>query len=585
MSLLLLLGDTDSNPRSLFASGEQGGYYDPSVPNTLFQLSDGVTAATQPGDPVGLIIDSRNGGLSNLGSDLVTNGTFAADSDWTKGGVSPPTITGGTAVFNGSGYIFQSLALTQGKIYRVEFEISNFVASGTKNVAYRRIAGGADSTVFTVTGNGRFVFFINVTYAVSTHGIWAEQGGSGGFSIDNISVREIPGNHLYQTVSGSRGTLSREPESLAGTTGGKRNVILYSEEIDNAAWGKANVTVSANASTAPDNATTADRIVETAATGEHRIQNNVAIAVVSGTTYTASVYAKAAEVSILRLGFDDQAKLPARVFFNLSTGLISFTEAGSGTITSVGNGWYRCSITAACGTSHNSRVEVNLIQSGTTASYAGNTSNGLLLWGAQLETGSTATAYQKNTTQYDCTESGKRDCWAIDFDGSDDSYLTSSVDFSATDKMTVWAGVWKRSDATRGTVVELTATAASNNGAFHLTAPNAASATIVFESKGTSLTDASASVTAPATRILCGIGDIAGDTATLRVDGVQADSDTGDQGTGNYANAALYIGRRGNSTLPFSGRLYGLIIRGVQTTDAKVREFEKYVARITGRQI
>lgn len=25
MSLLLLLGDTDSNPRSLFANGEQGG--------------------------------------------------------------------------------------------------------------------------------------------------------------------------------------------------------------------------------------------------------------------------------------------------------------------------------------------------------------------------------------------------------------------------------------------------------------------------------------------------------------------------------------------------------------------------------
>jgi hypothetical protein len=82
------------------------------------------------------------------------------------------------------------------------------------------------------------------------------------------------------------------------------------------------------------------------------------------------------------------------------------------------------------------------------------------------------------------TETGKRD-WLGDFnDGSDDSFVTSSIDMSSTDKMTVMSAVRKLSDAARGTIVELTATAASNNGAFHLTAPNAASATYAFEVQG-----------------------------------------------------------------------------------------------------
>jgi hypothetical protein len=224
------------------------------------------------------------------------------------------------------------------------------------------------------------------------------------------------------------------------------------------AWTKANVTVTANNSADPIGTTTADRVVETAATGEHRVQNTAVLSVTAGTVYTASVYAKAGEVTILRIGFDDQAKLPARVFFNLSNGTVSFTEAGAGTITSVGNGWYRCTITGTCGTSHSSRIELNLVQTGTTASYAGNTSNGLLLWGAQYETGSSATAYQKVGLTSDVTESGKRDCWGLLFDGSDDSLQTSEISFNTwtqatrrnllTDTESLGASSWTRNNIT-----------------------------------------------------------------------------------------------------------------------------------------
>ena len=171
----------------------------------------------------------------------------------------------------------------------------------------------------------------------------------------------------------------------------------------------------------------------------------------------------------------------------------------------------------------------------------------------------------------------------LECDGSDDGMVTPSLDLSATDKVAVFTACRKLSDAARGTIVELTASAAANNGSFHMTAPNAASATFGFESKGTTLTDAVAtSQTAPKTAVLTGIGNIAGDSTILRVNGAQADQDTGDQGTGNYSNAALYYFRRGGSSLPFNGYYYGDMIFAGTPTPAQIAWAEAYYNRLSG---
>jgi hypothetical protein len=155
---------------------------------------------------------------------------------------------------------------------------------------------------------------------------------------------------------------------------------------------------------------------------------------------------------------------------------------------------------------------------------------------------------------------------------------TASVNFTSTDKMSIFAGVRKLSDAARGMIVELSATSASNNGSFGMTAPNAASATYAFESKGTALTDAVGTpFTAPLTSVLTGVSSIASGVNILRVNSTQADSDTGDQGTGNFGNYPLFIGRRGGATLPFNGRLYQLLVRGAQSTTQQIEQTEAYV--------
>jgi hypothetical protein len=169
------------------------------------------------------------------------------------------------------------------------------------------------------------------------------------------------------------------------------------------------------------------------------------------------------------------------------------------------------------------------------------------------------------------------------FDGAGDGYVTPTIT-PGTDKVQLWAGIRKNSDAARGTVAELSTTIASNNGALQLTAPNAASATYAFESKGTTLTDAVATpFAAPLTSVVTGLGDIAGDSAIIRVNGVEADADTGDQGTGNYLAAPLYVGRRGAASQPFNGRLYQLAVRfGPNLDTSRIEQVERYMAQKTG---
>jgi hypothetical protein len=226
---------------------------------------------------------------------------------------------------------------------------------------------------------------------------------------------------------------------------------------------------------------------------------------------------------------------------------------------------------------------IGLSSADNSQSVTANGADGVLFWGAQLELGSTATPYQRVTTQFDVTEAGVPDVHYLFHGGaSDPRWMITPTITPGTDKVTVWASVRKQSDAARGTVVEHSASIASNNGTFHLTAPNAASATFAFESKGTALTDAVATFAAPTTRVITGIGDISGDNATFRVNGAQQDQDTGDQGTGNYLAYPMYIGMRGGTSLPFNGNLYGLIVRFAATEASVIQQTENWLNQKTG---
>jgi hypothetical protein len=128
----------------------------------------------------------------------------------------------------------------------------------------------------------------------------------------------------------------------------------------------------------------------------------------------------------------------------------------------------------------------------------------------------------------------------------------------------------------------------SNSGTINLRAPETfqSSQNYRWISKGTSVASAASqtgSYPAPTTNVLCGIGDISGDNSILRVDGSLITQTTEDQGTGNFLAYPLYIGRRRGSSLPFNGRIYGLVLRfGANLGATTIDNAEAYIAAKTG---
>lgn len=169
------------------------------------------------------------------------------------------------------------------------------------------------------------------------------------------------------------------------------------------------------------------------------------------------------------------------------------------------------------------------------------------------------------------------------FDGTDDFLVTNSIEFTSTDKVSLFAGVRKLSDATFSIITEISASLNANNGTFYLAVPAAAAnGAYEFATKGTVARVVTKNgIFAPHSAVLTARGNIGLAITKLNVNGISA-LFNGDQGTGNYGNYPLYIGRRGGTTLPFNGHLYGLIGIGRLTTDSETIALEKSIAKNTG---
>lgn len=180
---------------------------------------------------------------------------------------------------------------------------------------------------------------------------------------------------------------------FSDTTGTSANIFTYSDQFDNAAWSKYQSSVTANATTAPDGTTTADKLVGTnATTGDHQVYRTYTAA--DNTNYTISVYAKAAEQSTVRLYIQNKAAAYPYADFNLSTGVVSATSGGAtATIISAGNNWYRVTVTSNSSTGATA-TPVGIISS----SFNGNGTDGIYIWGAQFEASSTVGYYRATTT-------------------------------------------------------------------------------------------------------------------------------------------------------------------------------------------
>ena len=169
------------------------------------------------------------------------------------------------------------------------------------------------------------------------------------------------------------------------------------------------------------------------------------------------------------------------------------------------------------------------------------------------------------------------------FDGADDFLQTNNIDFTATDKVSLFAGVRKLSDVALGMLVELSADSGVNNGSFRIGAPASPGQNYSFFNKGSIERGViPTGFASPISNVLSASGNISADITRSKVNGANWLSSNLDLGVGNYGNYPLYIGRRAGTSFPFNGNIYSLIGIGRLTTDTETLAIEKAIAKNVG---
>lgn len=494
--------------------------------STLYQDTAGTQPVTTAGQSVALMLDKSRG----------LNWTQYPTTGWVKtegdGVVTVTdniiTITGATtrtrvAPAPGNNRIFRA------GLARLQCTYTN-TGSAVGPLVY---VAGVPATP--VSGQSQVFLFFNGLNS-GTDLVQLESGNAT-FVIEDYA--DNAGNHAFQSTAASRPIYSVIPQT------GRRNLLQYTEQFTNSYWGK-------NGSI-----TVVDNVGYSTVTVPNTIASSVNI------LYKQSI--TTIPVVAYRLDVRGPSGLSIRLQDDYGAQAVNFTGDWQ-TITfstNSGGGFHQFYI----------QTNVNLQNYSFDIRYP------------QLEAGSTSTAYQRVVSQYDVTEAGVPTMHYLSFDGTDDFMVTPTIT-PGTDKVQVFAGVRKLSDAAVGTVVEHSDSADSNNGTFFLRAPQGvALPNYIWRSRGSAIANAisPSSYAAPITHVLRGIGDIGGDVSRLHLNGVQVAEELGDQGTGNFLAYPLYIGRRSGSSLPFNGHLYGLIVRfGANLPTARITQTERMLSRRTG---
>ncbi len=190
--------------QKLFANNEQGFFYDPNDLSTMFQNYEGTSPVTAVGQPVGIILDKRKG--LALGPELFNQ--VINFSTWTGiGGVN--SASGNTFTSYRSGGCFKNLTaigVSPTKTYQVRIV-------GTCTVAHT-ISNRSNYVGSFTTQAGDFDITAVAPLLFSSPHLYFELHGAGTMTVNSISIKELAGNHAYQTTSSMRPILRDAPRRI-----------------------------------------------------------------------------------------------------------------------------------------------------------------------------------------------------------------------------------------------------------------------------------------------------------------------------------------------------------------------------------
>ena len=373
---------------------------------------------TTPKNLLGFTEDFSNGYWGKSQTTVTANSIIAPNGLQTADQIIEDTTTGGHGISaasitvpSGTNYVWSVYAKSAGRnwVFINAFDGSNRrcwfnLASGVTGT----VAAGCTATITSVGDNwyrlsvsrvaGSATVSFSVNMSTSDNSTSYTGDGTSGVYLwgaqlsDSASLDPYVANAFAAPTAaaynGPRLDYSGSSLSALGllVEEQRTNLLLRSQEFDNASWTKVAATVTANAGVAPDGTSTAEKVVESATTAVHYI---LQIATTTAASHTFSTYAKAGERSLIILQCDNPSVSQQ---FNLSTGALgNATGSPTSTITPVGNGWYRCTMTfAAISTTPAFYI---ILATGSGSNYAGDGTSGVFVYGAQLEAGAFATSY------------------------------------------------------------------------------------------------------------------------------------------------------------------------------------------------
>jgi lambda family phage minor tail protein L len=190
----------------------------------------------------------------------------------------------------------------------------------------------------------------------------------------------------------------------------KVNTIRFSQRFNR--WTTSGAVAVANAATAPDGTMTADKLNELAVSGvTHNLSSGTdTSAAGAGEIWTYSIHLKPAErrYAMVRLLTSTALSTTAYVsvdLVNLAFTMTSGILAGSGGITSLGDGWVRVKFSVTTTGSGALAPSIFPLVDPTNNTYLGVVGSGIYVWGAQAEKGAYMTKYQPMEAVYSANPS------------------------------------------------------------------------------------------------------------------------------------------------------------------------------------
>jgi hypothetical protein len=211
--------------------------------------------------------------------------------------------------------------------------------------------------------------------------------GNGGAALLIWGVQFEPGDHPGGYAKPMEKVLRLAQPVSGFELGEGPNLIASNTDFTDRSWKADSAALVPNAAIAPDETSTAARLVEVARNDRHRIETTVSGAT-AGEVHTLSLYVKPAEREQIQLEMRDaKAGKYGSVRFDLDRKAIVAETAdvsGSG-IQELPDGWFRCWAAMPYDTGL-ATFDFSLI-SARGPIYQGNGGVGLFIWGVQFETG------------------------------------------------------------------------------------------------------------------------------------------------------------------------------------------------------